>query len=83
MNEPITTLAQELHRLAAKRLAFVMAHREKFLEAWVAEHGMLPSMCELHETTEGVKTTIVVRYRASDRKESVRTEEHILPEGWI
>ncbi len=32
-----------------ERIRFIMANRERFLEAWIAETGLLPSECELVE----------------------------------
>lgn len=48
-------------RIASQRLQIIMGQREKYVEAWIAEHGHLPSAMELHEQVDG---TTIVRLRS-------------------
>ena len=37
----------------SERLAFILANREKLVEAWLAETGLLPSQCVLMQQDLG------------------------------
>lgn len=62
MMDPERELGRELARLAAEQTAFVMAHRERLVAAFVAETGLRPSECELVERVEcgpdGARVTV-------------------------
>ncbi len=57
----VLSLNEELHKLGMDRATFILNNREKFIEAWIAEHGHLPSKMELHESfnLDGSISTIV------------------------
>jgi len=46
------TLQEMIQAKADEAVAFVMANREKFIKAWIAEHGCWPSECVLEERVE-------------------------------
>ena len=60
-------LAEDIRRIADEKMRLVLANRERFVDAWIAEHGVLPSRCELHETTttneDGTLTFATTVYR--------------------
>lgn len=53
----------ELERLAAELRAKILANRERYLAAWLAETGLLPSECEIVERrrpdADGLLTVVV------------------------
>lgn len=60
-----SSLAESFAQAAAERLRFVMANRERFVEAWCAETGILPSEAAIVETFDSttLTTTVMVRRR--------------------
>lgn len=60
---------EDLEAMVARSVAEVMAHRERYVKAWVAETGLLPSECEMveeqHYGEDRVTTTITVRRRGT------------------
>ncbi|GMV20034.1 MAG: hypothetical protein AMXMBFR56_82580 [Polyangiaceae bacterium] len=60
-------VGKSLAQAAKERADFIMARRERFLEAWIAETGILPSETELVETTSAdtLTTTVTVRRRST------------------
>lgn len=48
----MSDLMGEIARAAAAQVAFVMAHRERLVCAFIAETGLRPSECELVERFE-------------------------------
>lgn len=67
--DPDRELGRELARLAAEQAAFIGAHRERLVSAFVAETGLLPSECCLVEQTrpgpDGLVTTVVYARKGS------------------
>lgn len=45
------------------RLKLIMKNREKLVQAFIAETGLLPSECELIETHTGFSTVVRIRRR--------------------
>jgi len=46
----------------------IMAQREKYLRAWIAETGLLPSECELVEERHKDKIVIYMRKRKTEEE---------------
>lgn len=60
-----SAMSDSLRRAECERVTYIMANRERFLEAWIAETGLHPSECVLVETTDpgSLKTVVMVRRR--------------------
>lgn len=61
------TLAESIAELAREKVRLITENRERYLEAWVAETGLLPSECELVETTSSTPESITVTVRVQKR----------------
>lgn len=60
--EPATILSISIARSAAVKARFIVKHKERFIAAWVAETGLLPSESELVIQDHGNgMTTVRVR----------------------
>ena len=46
-----------IEKMVEERMNFIASHRERFIEAWVAETGLHPSDCVMmqQETNEGLR----------------------------
>lgn len=63
----LPTIGDQFQATAAELHAKIMANRERYLEAWIAETGLLPSECEVVErqSADGfdISTTTIVQKR--------------------
>lgn len=59
----------EILQLAEQHHRRLMRHRERYVKAWLAETGLLPSECEIVEerftTATGFTTRVTVRRRSA------------------
>lgn len=58
MGTPITDW---ITRAAEERLRLIMANRERYVEAWIAETGLHPTECVLTETKSADGLTVTIR----------------------
>lgn len=61
------TTAENIAELAREKVRLITESRERYLEAWVAETGLLPSECELVETMSSAPGSITVTVRVQKR----------------
>lgn len=73
----MSDLGDAIRKAAEERLQLIMKHREKYLEAWIAEHGCHPSECHIEEIhhPDGRLTLAVVRGQLPTTSERERGRE--------
>lgn len=73
---PRVTLESEVDR----RVKSIMANREKYVEAWIAETGMKPSECQLIEQITSDMATRIVRADPAPQADAVKVLREALTE---
>jgi hypothetical protein len=54
------------HKAAKEKIEFISAHREKLIEAWIAETGLLPSESILMQQDIGGVTRVWIEKKPDD-----------------